>query len=78
LILPYFSNKSHSFLPISGEIQADLESGNSDFAKEVEKKLTNGETFEARLARKKREFESSFKEIVQEEYKQVNSFLFAF
>ena len=54
------------------EIRSSLFSENTDIAKEVEKKLTNGETFDARLSRIKNEFETNFKDIVEKQYTQVN------
>ena len=56
-------------------MQSNLETGKLNLT-EVEKKLTNGETFEARLSRMKKEFEASFKAIVQKEYAQVNYYCF--
>ena len=53
------------------EIQSDLKQGSTDFAKEVEKRLSNGETFDARLSRIKRDFESTFKTALQSEYVKV-------
>ena len=52
-------------------MKSELESRKATIAAEVKRQLSNGESFDARLARMKQEFENSFKSIAKDEYNQV-------
>uniref|UniRef100_H2Z9M1 Uncharacterized protein n=1 Tax=Ciona savignyi TaxID=51511 RepID=H2Z9M1_CIOSA len=56
---------------IKAEIKSDLQRAESGLVEEVEKRVTNGEPFDVRVARVQREFEASFNKILNTELSRV-------
>ena len=65
------SNAQSTKIFVSGEMVNELLRGETSLAKEIEKRTTNGETFDAKLTRLKREFEENFSKVLKSEYAQV-------
>ncbi|XP_039253960.1 uncharacterized protein LOC120331010 [Styela clava] len=56
---------------IKGELKVDLEKTEDNLTRELEKRLTNGEPFENRVAKVQKEFEDSFNKILKSELGRV-------
>lgn len=65
-----------SFSKFSADLKRDMEKTEEVLCIEIEKRLTNGEPFDIRIARIQKDFEDSFNKILKSELGRVSKSLF--